>query len=146
MTRILAPTPTRGPAPSHSPPDVRYAPGIELARALGWFSIGLGMAEMLAPRRMADLTGVRHPGLLQAFGAREIASGIAILGCSRPVGALWSRVAGDAMDVAILVTALAGSEGEERRRALIALAAVTGVTVLDVVCSLQLTTAASLEG
>ncbi len=47
MTRIMTPTPTRGLAPSHSPPDVRYAPGIGMAKALGWLSIGLGAAELL---------------------------------------------------------------------------------------------------
>ena len=51
MPRITAPTPTRGPAPSHSPPDMHYAPGIGLARALGWFSIGLGLAEILRRAR-----------------------------------------------------------------------------------------------
>src|SRR5437764_2296926 len=95
LTRIQTPTPTRGPAPSHSPPDTRYAPGISLARALGWFSIGLGLAEVLAPRDMAGLTGVRHPALLQAFGVREIVSGLGILSSSRPTGWMWGRVAGD---------------------------------------------------
>src|SRR3954471_18313965 len=97
ITRLTEPAPTRGPAPSHSPPDTRYAPGIGLARFLGWFSIGLGMAELLAPREMARLGGVRQEGLLQAYGLREIATGIGILSSPQPAGWLWARVAGDAL-------------------------------------------------
>src|SRR5437764_14781018 len=102
LTRIQTPTPTRGPAPSHSPPDTRYAPGISLARGLGWFSIGLGLAEVLYPRAMGELTGVRHTGLMQAFGLREIACGVGILSSTRPTGCLWARVAGAALDLAAL--------------------------------------------
>src|SRR3954463_14968532 len=102
IPRITAPKPTQGGAPSHSPPDTRYVPGNSLARFLGYFSIGLGLAEVLAPRAMARLTGVRQEGLLQAYGLREIASGVGILSCSRPTEWLWSRVAGDALDLATL--------------------------------------------
>src|SRR5215510_3008780 len=53
----------------------------KIARGLGWLSIGLGVAELVAPRRLAKLIGVRgnYNGLLRAIGAREIASGIGIL-------------------------------------------------------------------
>src|SRR4030095_15145829 len=48
--------------------------GRGLARALGYFSIGLGAAEVAAPRAMANLIGLhrRTPqaGLLRAFGLR----------------------------------------------------------------------------
>src|SRR5947209_10102577 len=112
VTRIMEPAPTRGRAPSHSPPDTVYAPGIKLARGLGWFSIGLGLAEVLAPHAMADLTGVRSPALLRAYGLREIICGIGILGSARPAGWLWGRVAGDALDLATLLAAAAGADGE----------------------------------
>ena len=95
MSRITEPTPTRGPGPSHSPPDMRYAPGIGLARALGWFSIGLGAAELLAPRLMGELTGVRSATLIQAYGLREILTGVGILGSERPAGWMWGRVVGE---------------------------------------------------
>src|SRR5205085_6171972 len=83
VPRITAPEPTCGGAPSHSPPDTRYAPGLGAARGLGWFSIGLGLAELVAPRTMAELTGVRSPGLLQLYGLREIACGVGILSSTR---------------------------------------------------------------
>lgn len=148
MSRVTLPTPTRGRAPSHSPPDVRYAPGYGLARGLGWFSIGLGLAEIFAPQMVARWTGVRHTTLLQAYGVREVVSGIGILGSDRPAGWMWSRVAGDAVDLATLGETLAEAEpGSERyRRALAATAAVASVMTVDVICSAGLSTAANLEG
>lgn len=42
---------------------------------LGWFSIGLGLAELLAPRGIAKISGVRgNTGLIRLFGLREIYS------------------------------------------------------------------------
>src|SRR3954463_13138658 len=51
-----------------------------LARALAWFSIGLGLAEVLAPRAVQRLAGVEddHSRLVRLMGIREIASGIGI--------------------------------------------------------------------
>src|SRR4051812_14847717 len=97
MPRVTTPTPTRPNAPSKAPPDNIYAPGVNLARALGWFSIGLGLAEMLKPREMEDWTGVRRPTLLQSYGLREIVCGIGILSSNRPAGWMWARVVGDAV-------------------------------------------------
>lgn len=141
---ISAPRPTRGNAPSHSPPDTLYAPGAGLARFLGWFSIALGVAEVAAPRKMAKLTGVCHPGLLRAFGLREIATGIAILNNPRPIGSMWGRVAGDALDLAVLGSAIV--TGPRRRRALASALAVGGVAALDAACAAQMSAAAALEG
>ena len=145
LTRITAPRPTRGGAPSHAPPDTLYSPGLGLARALGWFSLGLGLAEALAPRAVADLTGVPHPRLLQAYGLREIACGVGILNSPRPAGWLWGRVAGDALDLGTLGAALSEADGN-RGRVLAAAAAVAGVTLLDLICAGQLSAAAALEG
>ena len=68
----------------------------KLAQALGWLSIGLGLAEIAAPRGLAKLIGVTgNRTLLRVLGLREIASGVGILSRRRPVGWLWSRVGGD---------------------------------------------------
>jgi hypothetical protein len=144
IPRILAPKPTQGKAPSHSPPDTRYVPGNALARFLGYFSIGLGLMEVLFPRTMSGITGVGQVGLIPAYGAREIVTGIGILSSSRPTAWLWARVAGDALDLATLGENLAAGNGEQRHRALLATAAVVGVTVLDMVCAGQLSAAAAL--
>src|SRR5437868_13227436 len=73
------------------------------ANALGWFSVGLGMAEIAIPRRLARMIGVRNrPVLMRVLGARELVSGIGILAQTRPTPWLWARVAGDALDLALL--------------------------------------------
>src|ERR1044072_9099123 len=67
-----------------------------LATALGWFSIGLGLAEVLAPKGLAKLIGVRddYPILFRILGLREITSGVGILTQQKPACWLWSRVEG----------------------------------------------------
>jgi uncharacterized membrane protein len=110
----------------------------QISRALGWFSIGLGLAELLAPRRVGKATGLSsHTTLLRVFGVREIISGVAIL--TQPRSATWvrTRVAGDVLDLAVLGTALCSSRADKRRVAAAA-AAVAGVTIADVLCSQQL--------
>lgn len=110
-----------------------------MATALGWFSIGLGVAQVLAPREVARLIGVsERNGLMRACGAREIATGIGILTQERPAGWLWARVAGDVMDVALLSNALAQDEDADRGRVAAAIAAVVGVGAADFLAGRQL--------
>jgi uncharacterized membrane protein len=112
----------------------------QLARGLGWFSIGLGLAEVLAPRAINKISGGRgrQTGLIRLFGLREIASGIAIFAQGRkPTAAVWSRVAGDALDLAALGVAFA-SPDTNKGRAAFATANVLAVTALDVICARQL--------
>ena len=83
-----------------------------MARALGWFSIALGVAELVAPGSIKRNVGTPGPkGVVQGYGVREIVSGIAILASPKPVSMVWSRVAGDLLDIATLVPAL----GNDRR-------------------------------
>ena len=108
-----------------------------LARFLGWFSIGLGTAEIAAPRALAKLTGVPHrPFLLRLLGLREIMSGVGILRKDEPAPWLWSRVAGDAMDLALLGAALSSPQSSKPKVAA-ATVAVLGVTALDALSSRQ---------
>lgn len=144
IPRIRSPKPTHGGAPSHSPPDIRYVPGNSLARFLGYFSIGLGLAEVLATQQVARLSGVRQEGLLQAYGVREILCGIGILSSSRPTGWLWARVAGDALDLAAAAENLADTGGARRARLIGTIAALAGAAALDVVCASQLSAASAL--
>ncbi|HEY0543918.1 MAG TPA: SRPBCC family protein [Pyrinomonadaceae bacterium] len=110
----------------------------KLARGLGWFSLGLGLAEVLAPRGVARVAGVRgDKTLIRLFGLREIASGIAIFMQEQPAEALWSRVAGDALDLAALGVCFA-SPNSKKGRVAFATANVLAVTALDVLCAQQL--------
>src|ERR1043165_6159300 len=48
-----------------------------LANRLGWFSIGLGLTEVLAPRAFCRFLGVRDRSfLVRMMGLREIAAGV----------------------------------------------------------------------
>lgn len=48
--------------------------------SLGWFSIGLGAAEIVFPRAICRWLGVKpHPVLLRVLGLREITSGMGLL-------------------------------------------------------------------
>lgn len=107
-----------------------------LARGLSCFSLSLGFAELLAPRQVARLAGINddHDNLIRLLGLREITSGLGIMQ-GKPGPFLWSRVAGDAMDLALLGAA-ARSENNDRRRLNLAMAAVAGVTALDVLASI----------
>jgi hypothetical protein len=110
-----------------------------IARGLGWFSIGLGLAEMVMPRTLGEQLGMHgKEALLRFYGAREVAAGIGILAAGNPVPWLWGRVAGDALDLATLAAGL--GEGNPRKgNVAVALAAVAGVTALDVICAQSLT-------
>ena len=109
--------------------------GTGLAGGLGWFSIGLGLAELAAPRSVAQLIGVpdddRSRGLLRAYGAREIATGIGILASRPHPGWMWARVAGDVLDLATLA-AVMRRDGVESSKIASAMASVAGVMVTDI--------------
>jgi uncharacterized membrane protein len=116
----------------------------KIAQGLGWFSIGLGLAQIAAPRALTRLIGVRGDFnvLLRILGAREIASGIGILARRRSDASpnafwMWSRVGGGAMDLALLGAA-SRLKKSNRGRIAMASAAVAGVTALDAICSQRL--------
>lgn len=103
-----------------------------LAKGLGWFSIGLGVAELVAANRITRTLGMEgKENLVRACGAREIAHGVLSLSPDKHLG-LWSRVAGDGLDIAALMTAMR-PDNPKRDNVGMALAAVLGVTVLDVI-------------
>jgi uncharacterized membrane protein len=114
-----------------------------LAHGLGWFSIGLGVAQIVAPRRVARMIGVddsgRNSAVMRLVGAREIAAGIGLLSDPKPTGFAVARVAGDMMDLAMLANAISSPE-RDRGRTAFATAAVIGVGLLDAFASEQLAT------
>jgi uncharacterized protein YjeT (DUF2065 family) len=97
-----------------------------VARGLGFFSIALGLTELVAPRLVKHAAGMRcSESMVRLYGVREIATGIGILLSRKPAPWVWGRVAGDALDIA-----------SARRPA--ALAALAGVTALDIATAAQL--------
>lgn len=111
----------------------RSSAGDNLARGLGWFSIGLGVAEVMAGRSIARWMGMEDKtNLIRAYGVREITAGVGLLALGDPKPWIWSRIAGDAVDMATLA---AGMENNPRAgNARIAFGAVMAATALDVVC------------
>jgi len=105
-----------------------------IASGLGWFSIGLGLAELLMPRTLSRLIGIKpRPFVTRLFGLREIASGVGLLTQSEKGPWLKARVVGDGMDLALLGLG-ATSDGSKAGKLAFATAAVAGVTVIDFLC------------
>jgi uncharacterized membrane protein len=114
----------------------RAPQAVRLSRGLGWFSLALGIAELTIPRAVARMIGVAPrgatPWVLRAIGAREVLVGLGALVRPHRPAALWGRVAGDAMDLALLGAAVNGRR-TNRPRIAGAIAAVAGMTALDIV-------------
>jgi len=116
LSRVLASRPL---GPMRSP-----------ARALGWFSIGLGIAELAMPRTLARVAGAPNmPTLTRVFGLREIGTGVGILTSKDPSPWLWGRVAGDALDVATVGAGLV-TRGRPLRT-LTSVAMLLGIAYID---------------
>jgi hypothetical protein len=110
----------------------------KMAVGLGAFSLGLGVFQLAAPGRLAKWLGLKsHKPLLRGYGAREVATGAAILTGRGSHWFLWGRVAGDAADISTLLAGLRSSK--RKTNLLIALGSVAAVTALDIVCAAQLT-------
>jgi uncharacterized membrane protein len=109
-----------------------------LSRGLGWFSVALGVTELAIPRILAKTIGVKPSAgtswLLRAMGVREVLAGIGVLMQPRRPLPLWSRVAGDAIDLALLGLATRSRRADLPRLAGAA-AAVAGVTALDIIAA-----------
>jgi uncharacterized membrane protein len=112
--------------------------GDRLATFLGWFSVGLGAVELFAPKTLGRLIGAPHSsGMKRLMGLREIAVGAGILTAPRSANWIKARVAGDALDLALLGAAFKARRSDPARLAA-ATAAVVGVTAVDIACARQL--------
>jgi len=111
----------------------------QLSTALGWFSIGLGVSELAATRTIARLAGLPDSSLpvVRALGAREIGHGISILVSPDRSLPVWSRVAGDGIDLAVLFSALSSDEADHGRVSG-SILAIAGIAALDVFCASRL--------
>ena len=111
---------------------------MKVARGLGWFSIGLGVVEAFAGRSVGRALGMEGQSpVFRVFGAREIATGVAILTMDQPKAGVWARVAGDALDLAALGSGLTPDNPKKGNLAA-AIAVVAGVTWLDIWCARRL--------
>ncbi|AWK85741.1 cyclase dehydrase [Azospirillum thermophilum] len=112
----------------------RGSPADGLARGLGWFSLALGATEILAGRSLARWMGMEdRTALIRAYGAREVMAGLGLVALGDPKPWLWSRVAGDALDLATLATGWT-DDNPRRHNVGLAIGAVAAVTALDLLC------------
>lgn len=106
-----------------------------VARGLGWFSIGLGLAESLMPHTMARAVGLQgKEKLVRAFGMREIATGVGLLMARDPEPWVWGRVVGDALDLGALTAGLR-QDNPHRMETTVAMLAVAQVAAADYACA-----------
>lgn len=124
LTRFPGDPEVLQPGPNAAPAADRVANG------LGWFSLGLGLLEIVAPSVLTRSLGMQgREGLVRAFGVREVAAGVASLSPDRALG-LWSRVGGDLLDLAVLYSAYR-DDNPKRDNVGLALALVGAITCLD---------------
>lgn len=117
-----------------------------IAEGLGWFSLGLGAAQLLMPGALNRLAGIRDEAgarfAQRAVGVREVGAFAAIMADRpRPVVPLWSRVGGDLIDLALLGRAWARKRESAPRLAL-TIGNIAGVTGLDTYAAIRHTEAA----
>ncbi|GIG85597.1 SRPBCC family protein [Plantactinospora endophytica] len=114
-------------------------------RGLGWMSLGLGMAQLAAPDAVRRISGVDDSPtsrmVVPLVGARELAHAAGLLTSRRKSIWAWTRVLGDAMDLASLGVAIAHRAGRRRRRLVGVTGAVVGITVVDLLTAVQATRA-----
>ena len=110
-----------------------------LARGLGWFSLALGAAEIVASRQLARSLGMDdYHRIVSAYGVREIMTGIGILASRDPTPWIWGRVAGDTLDLATVAAGLS-DDNPRRDKVGLAMVALLGATALDLYCAGRLT-------
>ncbi len=113
-------------------PDVDADTLDTIARGLGWFSIGLGLAELVAPRTLTRALGMeKEAEIVRAYGLREIAAGVGLLTQKDPTPWLWGRVAGDVLDLATLAIGM-DKRNPQRSRVGMTLGVVGAITLLDI--------------
>ncbi len=126
------------PRPGWDVTEKHSVDGRGLAHTLGWLSIGLGMTQLLAAEQVGEALGMEdRTELIRAFGVREVVSGMGILSQERPATWMAARVAGDALDLATLLTRI-GPDNPRRGTVAALVAAVAGITVLDVIAGSRL--------
>jgi hypothetical protein len=109
----------------------RRASAHRMAGGLGWFSIGLGLVELVCARGLARALGMQgREGVIRLYGVREVATGVGILVAKDREPWIWGRVAGDGLDLATLGAEFRGNP--QSRNLALAIGAVTGATALDV--------------
>jgi len=122
---------------------VRARPAVapNVSMVLGQNAIGLGLWGLLAPRSLANFLGLNASDttIRTVFGAREMVTGVTLASDPTNAGMLWARVAGDALDIAVL-RSLDRPDNPKASNARLALGVVVVVTALDLFAAYRLST------
>ncbi|OBC03108.1 malate dehydrogenase [Mycobacterium sp. 852002-40037_SCH5390672] len=112
-----------------------------LVKVLSGASFGLGVSELVAPAKVAAIAGVddtdRSRRVIRALGVRECGHGAALLG--GPAKLVWTRVAGDVLDMALLIAGVAARGPGRRRQGTVSAAVLSGIAGLDLYTALRTT-------
>ncbi|RAU93411.1 malate dehydrogenase [Mycobacterium colombiense] len=119
-----------------------------LVKVLSGASIGLGVSELVAPGKVAAIAGVddtsRSRRVIRALGVRECGHGAALLG--GPAKLVWTRVAGDVLDMALLIAGVVARGPGRRRQGAISAALLSGIAGLDLYTALRTTGSGAASG
>jgi len=112
----------------------------QLTRALGLASLALAVPAIWKPQLVAKVTGFgRNPraaGMIRAVGLRELGHAVGLV--AGPRSAVWTRVAGDTMDLALLGRALhARTRGTSRERIELTTVVVAGIAAVDLYAAVR---------
>jgi hypothetical protein len=102
-----------------------------LSRGLGWWSVGLGVTELVFAERFSQRLGFRgRIDWVRGHGVREILQGVGLLTQRDPRPWLWGRLAGDMFDLSMMGATLRRPEVPWAWRLAVAVTAV-GLTLAD---------------
>lgn len=102
------------------------------SKALGWYSVVLGAAQIVKPELVAKISGLDDSAgreVIRFTGFRELITGVGILARPRDPRWLWVRLAGDVIDLAYLGYKVGTSRS--RLRLLGSVASVLALTAVD---------------
>ena len=105
---------------------------------IAWFSVALGVTQIVAPDAVARLIGMRPSqttrSTMRAIGVRGLTTGFGLLSNAKRSPWLWARLAGDMVDLSLLGTGV-GRRADDRSRAGRAALAVGSVAALDLLAA-----------
>ena len=110
-----------------------------LSWALGWASVGIGLTELTFPERISRVLGApKRSGqmLMRACGLREVASGLGLLLQPNRREWVWARLAGDALDLALLAVSFRRPRGNRAWQGAITAGAI-GWTLVDLYAAMK---------
>jgi len=125
------------------------SPTLRRSRGAGALSLALGLARLTNPSRVAGFMGIakdaRSIGVVRVIGVRDLLIGVGLLARPKSVTAIWARVAGDVLDLALLATSMLGRAPSRRSRRGLVTAAALGMTAADTLIATRSTRSVDLN-